>query len=1436
MNAKILVEHDHGPLYAAEMVLEFNEKSRRIGIIAQERSVANGVWMPEHHTKAVEIIRDFTQYSLPIVTFIDTPGADAGEEANKHNQAHSISHLICEMANIDLPTLGIILGNGYSGGAIPLATTNLLFSVKDGVFNTIQPQGLMSIARKYDLSWQECAKYVGVSSYELFQQGYLDGIVDFTPDKKMHGVENLTEAIITGILSIEKGAEAFVKDNEYVFDHYRRSIDRYVNPSTQLTELQKLSPLSLASHPTGQLNVFGVSYRYQRYLGLRKKLHSTTMSSYGRLSTEQQPKGDLQKRRQEELKMAFSSWKDNPLQIKYEDILAKAYKTFCDRKDQLDSERGRIAKLIFGDPKSNYSQAQADVYMLYGFHLHNLWKAGSQNNFLSLIEAIQNNELQGTGSDDPKERTVLDVILDENIKEGMIRECQNFIIFDLVYDQIIFNLRSIAREAKDYNIIAKDSVGKLLESSLHGAMNKLSSMLSNEEDTEEKLREQFYGWLQHFLHYSGKTKFLKSVEEWKKIVHPRVSEPLFAILTFFFEQLLMQYYDSEKKGIEYDGRINLRNIGIKDFWNRLTIAYRDLLIQDLQLRDKKQKKSGQDYIEKYFYDFQELDKELMTSDPVSFPGFRISIENALNNNITPCGVITGIARFRTRGLNRKVGVVASNLSFQAGAFDMASAEKFCKLLVECAAKRLPVVCFISSGGMQTKEGAGALFSMAIVNDRITRFVRDNDLPIICFGFGDCTGGAQASFVTHPMVQTYYISGANIPFAGQIVVPSYLPSTSTLANYLQLTEGAMQGIVQHPFFDDIDTRLVEIDQKIPQARESVEEVCERILKGAFTAELPEQESADQEQSSSTKTVKKVLIHARGCTAVKLIKIAQQKGISTVLVQSDPDMDSVPAEMLGENDRLVCIGGNTPDESYLNAQSVIRIAEQEETDSLHPGIGFLSENSGFALLCRNHGINFIGPSVHSMEVMGNKSNAINTARRCGVPVVPGSHGIITSAAAASALADEMGYPVLIKAVHGGGGKGIQVVERAEDMEELFLRISAEARSAFGNGDVYLEKYVTSLRHVEVQLLRDTHGNSKILGLRDCSVQRNNQKVIEESSSVTLPKDFEEDVYRYTKLLADEIDYTGAGTVEFIYDLKSNAIYFMEMNTRLQVEHPVTEIVSGVDIVGAQFDIASGGNIENMERQSNGYAMEIRITAEKAKMNDGILQFVPNPGEITEYVFPENENIDIISMIEKDKKVTPYYDSLVIQLIAKGKDRTATIDTLLAYLETVSIKGVSTNIPLIKKILADTIFREGDYDTCYLQGLLDRLDSAALIKEIDEASGDAGNTLDINALKIEDSDEIKVISSQAGIFYSSPAPTEPDFVSDGDTISIDKTICLLEAMKLFTPISLDVYNDDQQKLYPDDQQYQIVKTIPVSGQAVNKGDLLFVVKPVAVAVASE
>jgi len=775
--------------------------------------------------------------------------------------------------------------------------------------------------------------------------------------------------------------------------------------------------------------------------------------------------------------------------------------------------------------------------------------------------------------------------------------------------------------------------------------------------------------------------------------------------------------------------------------------------------------------------------------------------------------------------------VVSNVEFQAGAFDMASCEKVCRLLDDCARLKLPVIFFISSAGMQTKEGGGSLFSMAIINERITRFVKDLDLPVLCFGFRDCTGGAQASFVTHLLVRTYYFSGSQIPFAGQLVVESHLPAHSTLSNYLSTNAGTMDGLVKNPFDVGIDEKLQEIDPQIPIAKYSVEEIISRVLAGEYHLSV-----GDEVQSYSTQEnlhigeIKRVLIHARGCTAARLIRGTQDAGMEVVLVASDPDMESYPATLLREKDRLVCIGGNTPQDSYLNGMSVIRIAEQEEVDAIHPGIGFLSESPHYARICREHGFNFIGPRVANMDRMGNKSNAIATARNLNIPVVPGSEGALMDPVHAMGVAAEIGFPVLIKAAHGGGGKGIEVVKEVGRFKSIFSRMFQEALSAFGNGDLYLEKFIGSMRHLEVQIIRDMHGNSKLLGIRDCSVQRNYQKLIEETAS-GIPKNIKEQVYDYAGKLIDEIDYIGAGTVEFIYDLDEKCVYFMEMNTRLQVEHPVSEMVSGTDLVRLQFEVTQGHDIGELDFKLNGHAIELRVIAEKIVLDDeGELRFVPDPGHVTEVFFPEKANVRVIQSVTSGSIVSPFYDSLIAQIICWGKSRKEAINSLLNYLKRVRIHGVSTNLALNRMILQDPAFQKGRFSTKYLVDLFERIDEKKLLSDAQKDSGTSKSAVDQKAIMLEGSDELKVLSPQMGVFYRAASREDEPFVIEGQIIDVNHSLCLLESMKVFTELSLADYKSPEgEALYPADVKYKVTRVIAEDQNTVNQGDLLFVMQPV-------
>ncbi|MAM88074.1 MAG: carbamoyl-phosphate synthase large subunit [unclassified Hahellaceae] len=1433
---KIVKENDDGPLYALDCYM-LNEAGKRIrvGLIGQNRENRQGVWSPEHHRKAAELAVKFSRKRMPLITFIDTPGADAGETANQQDQAHSISSLITVMAQLPVPTVGIILGTAYSGGAIPLAATNVLLSVRDGLFSTIQPQGLASIARKQKLAWQQCAQRVGVSACETACKGWIDGIVDYSPSDQREGLEHLKSAVVGSLAFLEKQLSVFVQpDGAAVFapvgSEYQRSLAVFLDKPERLAGPNN----SYYADSLTQLpSLFGYTLRHMRQQQVASRLSFTTISSLPAAGSV----APIQPQQQSSEKLGvFNEWFQREEKLIYEQRLLDRYERFQKARQAKDEDRSALAALVLGKPQEKYRQAAEALAFELGLYLYNRWKAQAAEGFVALSEFLAEQAAKGrteteTGELPAKEDVTLPQLIRlPELNAWLAPVSLQLQFFDALYDGILGELELVASEANRYRSLSEESMAQLLDAALKATQNDVCWVDAN--------AREFSTWLTQLNESDDVEWFLRQVSEWKQRQHARLSESLFVFLTYLFENLIPRYMQAQAGGEAFDGKINPTWIGRrKDFWHRLSIAYCDLQIQALQKEYKSQWPEWTGWVDELCRDFTPQHDDWVSSDPCAFPGYLESIHKQISAGKVPAGIVTGIATLKVA--SQPVGLFISNLAFQAGALDMASARKLLALIQHCEDKRLPIVGLVSSGGMQTKEGAGSLFAMAAVNEALTRFRQLTGLPVIMVGFGDCTGGAQASFVTHPLVETWYISGANIPFAGQIVVPSYLPSTCTLANYLSKnakaepeTDATMTGLLSHPFADSFDRRLLQIDSQAPRPRCSLQDMLKARLNGGKLPQANAQPSDDaaalqQHEGRVAKVfapVEKLLIHARGCTAVKLIRDAQRNGTPVVLVQSDPDMGSVPAEMLGARDELVCIGGNTPDESYLNANSVLKVASMTGADSLHPGIGFLSEDPDFAKRCQIRGLNFIGPDYRAMSVMGDKASALNAAMAADVPVVPGSHGIISDAQHARRLAEEIGFPLLLKAAFGGGGKGIAKLTSMDELAETYTRLRREAEAAFGRGALYMERFVEHMRHIEVQVLRDSHGHCSLPGIRDCSVQRNNQKLLEESGSTMLSETLKQSALTYAKRIADAVNYVGAGTVEFIYDLDHECLYFMEMNTRLQVEHPVTEAVSGIDIVAQQLRIASGASIADLAPKEEGYAIEARINAEQVMLRDGSFSCQPSPGLVLDLVMPKDSHVDVISCIDKGKAVAPYYDSLVMQIIAKGNDRAEAIERLTAFLRQTRIEGIVTNLDFVAAILEDEVFRGGKFDTGFLQGFGSRIDASSLQRE---PSGRAVSAKG-GDISIPGTAELKVLAPASCIFYRSPTPDEKPFVTEGDVVDTQQTLCLMEAMKMYSPLKLRHLNKAGEELYADGTRYRINRVMNDDGQPVNTGDLLFVLSP--------
>lgn len=445
-------------------------------------------------------------------------------------------------------------------------------------------------------------------------------------------------------------------------------------------------------------------------------------------------------------------------------------------------------------------------------------------------------------------------------------------------------------------------------------------------------------------------------------------------------------------------------------------------------------------------------------------------------------------------------------------------------------------------------------------------------------------------------------------------------------------------------------------------------------------------------------RKVLIANRGEIALRVINACKELGIRTVAIYSEADRHSLHVRFA---DEAICIGPPRSADSYLNVPAVISAAEIADVDAIHPGYGLLSENANFAEVCRASNIKFIGPPPDVTRLMGEKERARQTMKKAKVPILPGSDGILASADEALEWAKSVGFPVILKAKAGGGGRGMRIIRSAEELPGLFQAASTEAANAFGNGELYMEKFIERPRHIEFQVLADEHGNVVSLGERECSIQRRHQKLIEEAPSLQVTPKIREEIGKTLKRSLEAIGYQNAGTIEFLMD-EDGKLYFIEMNTRIQVEHPVTEMVTGIDLVKAQLRIAAGEKLSSIlpeKLEIRGHAIECRINAEHPE------KFTPSAGKITAFNVPGGTGVRVDTAQYSEGVVPPYYDSLIAKLITHGKDREEAMNRMQRALEMFVVEGIHTTIPLHQKIFADAEFRAGQFDTKFMERFFER-----------------------------------------------------------------------------------------------------------------------------------
>ena len=440
------------------------------------------------------------------------------------------------------------------------------------------------------------------------------------------------------------------------------------------------------------------------------------------------------------------------------------------------------------------------------------------------------------------------------------------------------------------------------------------------------------------------------------------------------------------------------------------------------------------------------------------------------------------------------------------------------------------------------------------------------------------------------------------------------------------------------------------------------------------------------------MKKILIANRGEIAIRVMKTARKMGIKSVAVYSEADRNAPHVKYA---DEAVCIGPAPSNQSYLKGEKIIEVAKELHVDAIHPGYGFLSENADFAEMVEENGLIFIGPKAKAIKTMGSKLAAKEAVKNYNIPMVPGVDEAVSDIKKAKVIAREIGYPVLIKASAGGGGKGMRIVESEKDLDSQMARAISEATSAFGDGSVFIEKYVTSPRHVEIQVMADDHGNILYFFERECSVQRRHQKVVEEAPSAILSPELRKEMGIAATKVAESCEYRGAGTVEFLMDADLN-FYFLEMNTRLQVEHPVTELITGVDLVELQIRVARGEelSIKQEDLEINGHALELRVYAE-----DPLNEFLPSVGTLEVYELPAGEGVRVDNGFEQGMDVPIYYDPMLSKLISYGKDRDEAIQIMLKAIEDYKVQGVQTTLPFGRFVFQHEAFRSGNFDTHFV-----------------------------------------------------------------------------------------------------------------------------------------
>lgn len=700
-------------------------------------------------------------------------------------------------------------------------------------------------------------------------------------------------------------------------------------------------------------------------------------------------------------------------------------------------------------------------------------------------------------------------------------------------------------------------------------------------------------------------------------------------------------------------------------------------------------------------------------------------------------------------------------------------------------------------------------SMPVMNQALVTYFNKTTKKPTLFAFGNMMGGTDASLFNSPYVENYLLENTNQLFAGQAVVYEYLPLLCRLSNLTADIPDKSKGLVLNEFLGKAREKLMQILPEGFWSAMTVEDVLQKNIFG----KLNEKETHGKRniESKEVYNFKKVAIANRGEVAIESLKALKKMRKAGVLLCSTADLNSYATAYARENGfEVLCLGGDQASESYLDIDNMLAAMRLNGIDSVMVGYGFLSENKGFAEKCLNTNIIPVMSPPEVLDKFGDKAKARAEAEKAGVPVVSGSPQYDIFAEEVAIMGNEIGYPLIVKAILGGGGKGMRIVERPEDLQRLCEEASNEAAGSFGDRSFYLEQYLPSVRHVEVQVIRDNHGNSKILDLRDCSLQRKHQKIIEETA--VLSEEIRSKISIYSKNLLESSDYTGIGTVEFLYNPKTQGVYFMEVNPRIQVERKVSELrLNNANLIENQIRIAQGERINVdaiTEKKNIKHTMQLRINAVNPKAD-----FNASPGVIAKLdisAIQDKSGISVLRSVDEGGVVTSFYDSNIMLLLAEGQSREEVIKKLLETLDNLVLEGIYTNIEFLKACLKNKAFKLNQHDTHFIDkqgaGFIENLPEQEVISVSEK-------TIELEAGQVE------LKAEMPGVFHRSALGDEAKlFVSEGDIVKPGDVLAYTDAMKMQTSI---VWNGDCSAKVID---------IPVApGKSIEAGATLFILEPI-------